>query len=392
MPAATWLLAATLLADAPAEPPPFRVGVALKPLLTFSGRGLDSFGQPNLAAPTAAGNPLLGTSPDDGRLTLQLQQSRVQLWFREGTPLRAHLELDFFDASKASPTVAALPRLRIARVEGSASKDLTIVAGQDWDLHAPLNPHGVNWVGGGFLAGNSGFLRPQAKALYRAGDFEAGVAVGLAAPNATPKDGPVELALRPSGALRLTFKAEEATKVGLSAIAGSVLLDAGLPTEDERSARAFALFAHREGDAVQLRGEAYFGRNAANLGLLTLGLGYPEADLDEWGGFVSARVRTIDPLFVYGHAGTASVQNRDNARPAYASGKDGKAALTPTGPGIVQNVAATLGLELRLSPQLGLFCEGFGFHTEHVLQPEDVGAVNPQRDALGVHVAGVVNL
>ena len=70
---------------------------------------------------------------------------------------RAQLEVDFIDFSKASPTVVSLPRLRIARVEWAPTPKFSVVAGQDWDLHAPVNAHGANLVGTRFLSGNTGF-------------------------------------------------------------------------------------------------------------------------------------------------------------------------------------------------------------------------------------------
>jgi hypothetical protein len=117
------------------------------PRFVASTGAVDSFGQPNAVAVTAAGNPVLSVAPDKARYTFQVAQSRVGFWLNEKGPLRAQLELDFVDFAKSTPTTASLPRVRIARVDYSFAPGHTLAMGQDWDLHAPLNPHGINVVG-----------------------------------------------------------------------------------------------------------------------------------------------------------------------------------------------------------------------------------------------------
>ncbi|MDF2694387.1 MAG: hypothetical protein K0S65_2770, partial [Labilithrix sp.] len=112
----------------------FRFYGTLKPTVIASVGSLESFSQPNATAETAAGNPALATLPKETRGTFQVGQSRVGLWVAEKSRTRGHLEFDFVDFTKASPTVASVPRLRIATVEWEPVDKLTFTFGQDWDL------------------------------------------------------------------------------------------------------------------------------------------------------------------------------------------------------------------------------------------------------------------
>ncbi|MEY4512937.1 MAG: hypothetical protein RLZZ450_5059, partial [Pseudomonadota bacterium] len=245
-----------------------RIYGILRPTVTLSSHAVESFSNSNASAVTAAANPVLANLPDDARLSFQVAQTRFGLWVGEKESVRAHLEFDFIDFGKASPTVQALLRLRIAAVEWSPTERLTIAAGQDWDLHAPINPHGVNLVGGHFQSGNTGFMRHQVKAIYKLGDsLELAGAIGLQGANATAKDGPIELARMPTFALRATGLLGKLGKVGLSGIVTRLRFAPG--SDDERHALAGAFGAFGEllpTETLAIRFEAYLGRNVANLG------------------------------------------------------------------------------------------------------------------------------
>ncbi|MFZ5440065.1 MAG: hypothetical protein ACOZQL_08655 [Myxococcota bacterium] len=371
----------------------------IKPTVIASSGAVESYSQPNATAITAAANPVISTLADQPRLSFQVGQSRAGLWFNEKGQVRGQLEFDFVDFSKASPTVASLPRVRIAKLEWAPSEKFSLQAGQDWDLHAPVNPHGGNLVGARFLSGNAAFMRQQIKALGRVGDFELAAAVGMQGVNATAKDAAFELSMVPTVAVRAAWLVGKG-RVGLSGIATSLRL--GLGTTNER--RAFSgggsLFADVTFGRTTFRGELNAGQNLANIGLLTLAYGNTAKDIAEWGGFLSARHGFTDMHFIYANAGLMRVINRDAVVPSYAYPTvpmDGSApamstaALAGTGPGILHNGGATLGYELRINKNLAFMLEGFFLWTEHKLNAFDLERVSSIRQAFGGELCGYVS-
>jgi hypothetical protein len=375
----------------------FHPYATLKPTVIVSGAAVESYSQPNASAVTAAGNPVLATLPTESRLTFQVAQSRTGAWFNEKGVVRGHLEVDFIDFSKASPTVASLPRLRIANIDWAPTKSFTLSAGQDWDLHAPINPHGSNLVGARFLSGNVGFMRQQVKAIGRLGDLELAGAVGLTAANTGAKDAAVELSPIPTFAVRASYLVGKG-RIGLSGIATSLRLSPGAATERHAFAGGGTVFADVTFGHTNLRGELSLGQNMANLGLLTLGLGGPK-DVAEWGGFLSVRHGITDMHFIYATVGFGHALNRDAVRPSYSYATlptDGlpamsSAAIAGTGPGILHNMGATLGYELRLNKNLGFLLEGFVMQTEHQLIDFDAGRTARVRNAFGGELAALVS-
>jgi len=376
-----------------------RIYGILRPTVTFSSHAVESFSNPNAGAVTAAANPVIANLPDDSRLTFQVAQTRFGLWVGEKESVRGHLEFDFIDFAKASPTVQALLRLRIAAVEWSPTERLVIAAGQDWDLHAPLNPHGVNLVGGHFQSGNTGFMRHQVKAIYKLGDsLELGGAIGLQGANATAKDGPIELARMPTLALRVTGLLGKLGKVGLNGIITRLRF---APGANERYAAAGAGGVFGEllpTDKLAVRFEAYIGRNVANLGALGLSNGSLAEDIDELGGWLSARQTLFEKHAVYGSYGFAHVLNGDDVVASYGYGPTlpgvppplSSATLAGTGPGIRWNTAARLGYDYKPVKALALVAEGFWYKTRHVLLAVDENrAGSDTRHAFGGDVAMV---
>lgn len=368
----------------------FRPYGLIKPSVIFASSALESYSQPNSSAPTAAANPIMATAVDADRLTFQVAQSRLGLHFNEKGALRGQIELDFIDFSKASPTVASLPRLRILKVDWAINDSWLLSAGQDWDLHAPLNPHGANLVGGQFLSGNSAFMRQQVKAFYKADDFELGAALGLAAANAGAKEGNIELGSVPTGAVRAQWLSSAGNRVGISAIATSLRFDAADGAEERRLAGSAALFSELTTGRTNARVEAYFGRNAANLGLLALGTGFAGHDIDEWGGFVSVRQGFSEQHFATARAGIARVIDMADVRPSYTYAAGATVATAAgTGSGIRGNASVALGYEYRPLKPLGLVLEGTYFRTDHQLQVTDAVTVSGLREAASLELAAI---
>lgn len=373
----------------------------IKPTVAISSAAVDSFSQPNETAISTAGNPVLSTAPNQGRLSFQVGQSRFGVQLGENTPYRAQVEIDFIDFTKASPTVASLPRLRIAKIAWQPIEAFRVEAGQDWDLAQPVNAHGLNYVGTLFLAGNSGFMRNQVKAFYTLGSVELGVAVGLQAANVTAKEANIELALTPTFAARAQLNLGAHGKVGLSGLATSILFKAGTADASRTFAGLGGAFADVTFASVNLRAEAYVSQNTSNLGMLTLafgraGTGTAVTNLADVGGFISARVPVGTLLGLYGQIGGATILNGADLVPSYAySGTIdpanlpafSAAALSGSGPGLLWNVAARVGFEVKIWKGLSFNLEGFWYRTHHTLQAIDVGRTGTTTQAFGGETA-----
>ncbi|PTL76094.1 hypothetical protein [Vitiosangium sp. GDMCC 1.1324] len=377
----------------------FRFYGTFTPRLVIATSAVESFSQPNEVAISAAGNPVIAPSPDKDRYSFQVAQTRVGFWLNEKGAVRAQLEIDFVDFTKATPTVASLPRLRIARVDYSFSPGHTLSLGQDWDLHAPLNPHGINLVGALFQAGNTGFMRQQFKYLYSNSNMELGAAVGFPAPNNTAKDTPLEIGSLPTLAVRGAYKFGK-SRVGVTAIATRLPFNLGAPDERHGNAYAVALFSELSPSAdTTVRVELNYGQNTANLGMLSLAQGRASDDLRDLGGFISVRQVVTGPHAVYGMAGYQKVTEPSKVVPSYGYASlptDGSppafssAALTGTGPGILHNGAVRLGYEFKPTKLLAFVLEGFLYQTRFRLQAVDEGRANAERTSLGLETGAVL--
>ncbi|QRO02303.1 hypothetical protein JRI60_26470 [Archangium violaceum] len=373
----------------------FRFYGTLTPRFIISNAAVESFNQPNASAITAAGNPAYSNFPNATRHSFQVAQSRAGFWLNEKGPLRAQLEVDFVDFTKATPTVASLPRLRLVHVDYTFHPGHTVSLGQDWDLHAPINPHGINLVGALFQAGNSGFMRQQFKYLYSTPSFELGAAIGFPAPNVTAKDAVLEIGALPTLAVRGTYKFGK-SRVGASALA--TRLPFNFRAADQRYAAAFAATLFSElapSDNTNLRVELNFGQNSANLGLLSLAQGRASDDLRELGGFISVRQVLTGMHAVYGMAGYQKVLDASKVVPSYdypAGAPIGSATLSGTGPGMVHNGTVRVGYELKPSRRLAFVLEGFLFQSHFRQQAADVAAgIDPDRTALGLETGAILS-
>ncbi|MET0286663.1 MAG: hypothetical protein ABW352_19440 [Polyangiales bacterium] len=376
-----------------------RIYGILRPIASFSGRAVESFSNPNQSAATAAANPALAALPNDARLSFQVAQSRFGMWFGEKTPLRGHIEFDFIDFARSSPTVQSLIRLRIATIEYDPIDKLTLIAGQDWDLFSPINAHGMNLVGTHFQSGNTGFMRNQLKVLYKLGDkLELGGAIGLQGANAAFRDAALELGRMPTFAVRATALLGKLGKVGINGIATRLRLSPG-PTERMTFAGAGGLFGEiTPTETTQIRFEGYAGQNLANLGTLALAQATLADDIKEIGGFVSVRQTFLNRHAFYGSFGTAQTFNGEDVAPSYAYAASaagatpalGSATLAGTGPGIRWNEKALIGYDFKPVKALSIGLEVFWFKTRHQLQEVDVARIsNATRKAFGADVGMV---
>ncbi len=382
--------------------PSVRVYGFVKPSAIYAFRGMETLSRPNMSGITAAGNPVVGFVADQSRFTMQFAQSRFGFAINENGHFRGLIEADFWDPARPTPALNAVPRLRIARVTWAPSKSFAIELGQDYDLHAPLNPHTYNFVGGLYQAGNTGFRRQQLKVLIRPPHFDLGFAIGFQGANGgedgRASDGPLELSRFPTFAARIAI-VDDDLMLGVSGIFTQLVFNKGEPATRQAASMAGALyFTITPSPDIDIRVEGYLGRNNSNMGLLALGFGRGAtlnpngtvavlpADIDEYGGFVSARGSLGRHHAVYAIAGMASVINRGDLLPSYTRDGAGDVVLTSTttGPGIKHNVAVRIGYELRPVRYLAYVIEGMAYDTLHTLRAEDRVAFDPHVRAFGV--------
>lgn len=339
----------------------------LLPTWTLSSAGVESFSQQNGGAYTAAANPVLQRSPDQARSTFQVAQSRFGFTLEPVKSARGRMEFDFIDFSKASPTTAALIRVRRAVIEADIDDSTMFRFGQDWDLGSPTNPITFNPIGNYFQAGNIGFMRIQAEVIHKSGDFEHALALGLPGSNNNSVDSTLELTVAPTVALRETYKPSANSQTGVSVLASTMRRDTG------SSNRIFAGYANAfyEGktETCELRAEAYVGQNTFNLGSLGLGFGTIGAEsVKEAGGYISGRHHLSEKTAIFGGVGAAFVLNPNEMVASYSG-----TALTNTGPGIERNYTARIGGQWNPIQSLSVFMELAGLATRHHLRPADVG-------------------
>ncbi len=388
--------AAPYAADPAVAAPVIRPYAWIKPTLIVASGPVESFGQSNSSAITAAGNPVLAAIQDEASLTFQVAQSRLGFWFNEKAPVRGQIEFDFADFAKSSPTAASFPRLRLAKIEWQLTDPLLLIAGQDWDLFQPMNPHCFNITAVAFLSGNTAFVRQQAKFIYHNDSLELGGAVGMAGVNNGAKALVPEYGRIPTLAARAALLFGAAGRVGVSAIGTSWRFAPDTPTE--RKALAGAVGAY--GDVTpfpgfNLRFEAYGGQNLANLGSLSLGLGNATNDLKEIGGWLSAKYSLTEAHALTVLGGTAKVLNDEDVvasyvYPAQMAGAmpppESAATISPTGPGIASNLTARLGYEYRYDKTIAFVAEGFMFKTKHVLNAEFDADIDADVSAFGAEL------
>ena len=377
--------------------PPVRFYGMLRPTLVIAGRAAESFSNPNESAITAAANPVLAPLHDTERATFHVAQSRFGFQLNEKGQFRGHLEIDFYDSTKATPTVASMPRLRIATVDWVPSEHFTLSVGQDWDLHSPLNPYTINLVGLGFESGNTGFMRQQIKAIVTIDDaIELAGAVGMQGLNITATDSAVEIGHFPSFAARIAAIVGKTGRIGISGIATRLTFSQALPTERLAGGLGGAAYADvTPYEALNFRFEGYIGRNQANMGMLALGQGNVDSDADELGGFVSAHHTIVKGHAIYAMGGFAQILNANDVMPSYqypaaAAGAPAPAPSTATsngtGPGMRWNWSARLAYEVSPIKAVSFITEGFVLQSKHVLLAVDQGRFKATQIAPGVEM------
>lgn len=358
----------------------------LKTGYTAAQGGVESFGRQNASAPTAASLPLLAVPEDQWTSSFHVSQSRLGVHLDPVQELRATVEVDFINFDQASPTVQALPRLRIATLTWRPAAGQELTLGQTWDLYSPLNPVHSNFVGGHFFAGNAGFMRQQLIWRGQWDAVKAGLAVGMPGNNPSPNVGNLEKDIYPSLAALASVQPVKGVEVGASGIVASLFYG---DAERRRQSLSANLFAELKADGWIVRGEGYWGQNLGNLGTLTLSHGHMDADVQEAGAWLSVKKTLADKHELSLTGGFAQILNEDNMLAGYSVGGDGAFARAGgNGPGIERNVHLRGGYAFNFAPGASLFVEPLWFLTRHHLMPTEAASA-PERASLGVEMGAI---
>jgi hypothetical protein len=357
----------------------------IRPSIIVAQPAVESYGQNNAGAITSAANPVAFPSSRDVESTFQVAQSRVGLELYHAQ-VSGKFEFDFIDFAKSSPTVQAVPRLRIAMIDWAIDANNRLSAGQGWDMFSPMNPHHINFVGGHFQSGNTGFMRHQVQYHHAFDGWELGVAAGLAGNNATPAFSALELSAIPTGALRFTHKLDRGQQWGASAIYTYLEIEKG------HRSHSFAVNFFGEffpTQALNIRFETYVGSNAANLGMLALGRGTINGDVEEAGGWISLKLALGEHFSVYASGAGAFALSPSEVELGYTRDDAGVVSRVNGKPGFTFNASGRLGVEYKPLPELRFAIEPFVHATKFKLAPEDIQGFNALRVASGGELGAV---
>lgn len=323
---------------------------------TAASSALASSNAINQVATTQAA-PKLSSLDDTSRLTFQAQQSRIGLTITQDKDFQGKLEVDFLDTSKSSPTTQMQPRLRIASVT-IYQEGYRLVIGQDWDLFSPLSPYTFNLVGNYFMAGNSGFIRQQLQYLKEINNFELGLAAGLFSSNVTNRDSDVEVSKSPTYATRFAYKLNNG-RIGLSALYGNLKYESQAGSRHDTY--GLNTFFEKKFQSLEFKSEFYYGQNLANSSANTMGRGTADANVKEWGGFLSFYYR-LEHFDIFGGVGMARITNPSEL-PVLSQNSNN----VVVNPGVKSNFTTKLGIKKEIKKSLDWVTEIARFETEYKL-------------------------
>lgn len=330
----------------------------LKASAMYSTQGLASYNNINLSAPTNAMGRLPGRGQDKtSRMSFQTQQTRMGVNLKKGDNLTAKFEFDFIDFNKSSPTTQMNPRVRIASVTYT-NENHKFIIGQDWDLFSPVTTYTFDYVGLYFLAGNTGFMRQQAQYLYTLNDWEFGGALGMAGNNPGVQDSDLETGKSPTYAARATRKIGPKGRVGVSGIYSR--LSYNQPTENGSTRDAYAgnTFFENVWEKFEIKSEAYYGQNLANLGALSIGRGTQNYNAKEYGASLTGYYRMIDRHALFGGVGVARLDNRSQVGPLAVTNN------VITSPGIRSNFLGRVGWDYKVTEDFSWMTEISRYETK----------------------------
>jgi hypothetical protein len=154
-------------------------------------------------------------------------------------------------------------------------------------------------------------------------------------------------------------------------------------------------FADLKFGPLELRAAGYFGQNLANIGPLTLSQGRFGQDVDEIGGYLSAKITAGVHAFTATVGASAVLTN--NVAIGYTptstnamGARTAAARNAAPSSGIVSNLTTRASYAANVWRGLSLLVEPFVYRTEHALATDDqrLGSV---RLAMGLETGAVYN-
>ncbi len=286
----------------------------------------------------------------DNQFNATANETRLGLDFLkegEGPRVLGKLEMDFMGGGTENK---ANPMMRHAYLEICNSRsDTALLAGQTWDVIAPLNPmsnnYSVYW-----WAGNIGYRRPQVRLTKKAGSatFQA-AAARTVGDVVTDKSG--------SSPVTYTATGEDSGfptlqgRLALAPCPSFTLGVAGHFGEEEAgntdyvTSSAVADLVLKIGSKAEIRGEAWMGKNLdAYLGGIGQGIstGNPYKEIHASGGWGSLQAGPFGATRLYMGAGVDNPANQDL--------KPGDRSLNRAGwAGMSRTVASGTTLDLEYS-------------------------------------------
>ncbi|MES2525709.1 MAG: hypothetical protein V4598_01425 [Bdellovibrionota bacterium] len=324
----------------------------------YADKALSSYNNINLSAPT---NATAQTRSQDktSRMSFQAAQSRLGAYVGKDK-VKGHVEFDFIDFAKSSPAQQMVPRVRIAAISYSWGDGNRINIGQDWDLFSPTTAYTYDIVGLYFLAGNTGFMRQQAQYLKTSGKWEFATALGMAGNNPGVTDNDLELGKSPTYSGRITHQLDNG-KVGISAIYSTLHYVADGENGTSHDSYGANLFYEKGFSNIMIKAETYYGQNMANIGTLAIGKGNQFNNVREFGGMLSANIKTAENQAFFGGLGLAKVDNKNAITPFALTGTAPNVSIKDTG--IRSNFLSRVGYEYKITPDFSWMTEASRYET-----------------------------
>lgn len=302
----------------------------VRPTYSIADKSVSSFGyssstsvlkwnRDNQVAATEASPPPGVAYSSSARAHFTLGQSRfgaTAKWER----IKSQFEFDLVDFDRSEATTSIRPRLRTVGVNLSLTKQLSLFAGQDWDIIAGPKPVTYNYVSLYFRGGNVGFMRPQFR--LTAHDDEGielmSVAIGAAGLNDLINSSDVERGVIPTVGVRYNIWHEKTFVTGLSGLAAARRIEPAGASSEPRTKPAWIakVFGEcRASEKVGFRGSVFGGQNAQSTGaVLSLATASYSGSQYEVGGFLNSDFHLTSNIALIGGTGIDHVLNGSEKR------------------------------------------------------------------------------
>lgn len=302
----------------------------IRPSYSLATDAVASFGSPTGSGPTLAWTrdnqvaaseaapPAGVTHPHSARSSFNVGQSRFGFYAKQGE-IGARIEMDFVDFDRSEATTTIRPRLRIAGADIAISERMSLFAGQDWDIIAAAKPFTYNYVGLYFRAGNTGFMRPQARLTFKDENRAEllSLMIGAAGLNdSTANAGAVERGVFPAFGFRYNALRLKELTAGVAAVGAPRRIEptgAGdVKTMPAWLAKGFADWMI--GEVVEIRANFYGGINPQSIAANSIATVSYTGSQSEIGGYLTANAHAFKNVDLFGGTGITRLTDGSELR------------------------------------------------------------------------------